>query len=122
MSKFLKSVQQKGVIHISSTKNNTILTLTDLEGNTKFWISAGVLGFKNSRKSTTYAAQTAAEHLVSKAINMGFNSVSVKMKGLGYGKESCIRALYKSRLFITEITEQTPIAHNGCRPRKKRRI
>lgn len=122
MSKFLKRVHQKGIIHIFSTKNNTIITLTDLNGNTKYWTSAGVLGFKNSRKSTTYAAQAAAEQTAQKALNMGFYSVLVKLKGLGYGKDTCIRTLSKSKLVITKIIEQTPIAHNGCRPPKKRRI
>jgi small subunit ribosomal protein S11 len=122
MSKFLKNIQQKGIIHIQSTKNNTLITLTDLQGNTKFWTSAGTLGFKNSRKSTTYAAQAAAEHLAKKALVLGFSSVILKMKGLGYGKESTVRALYKSRLIITKLIEQTPVPHNGCRPPKKRRV
>jgi small subunit ribosomal protein S11 len=122
MSKFFKKSDQKGYISISSTKNNTIITLTDLKGNTKFWTSAGVLGFKNSRKSTTYAAQAAAEQVTSKALQMGFSSVIIKIKGLGYGKESSVRALLKSRLLITKIIEQTPVSHNGCRAVKKRRV
>jgi len=122
MSKFLKKIQQKGIIYIYSTKNNTLITLTDLDGNTKFWTSAGTLGFKNSRKSTTYAAQAVAEQTALKALNMGFYSVIVKIKGLGYGKESSIRALSKSRLLITKIVEHTPLSHNGCRASKKRRI
>lgn len=122
MSKFLKKLNQKGIIYIFSTKNNTLITLTDLEGNTKFSTSAGVLGFKNSRKSTTYAAQAAAEQVALKASTMGFHSVVIKIKGLGYGKESSLRTLFKSRLLITKIIEQTPISHNGCRPSKKRRI
>jgi small subunit ribosomal protein S11 len=122
MSKFFKNIQQKGIIHVQSSKNNTIITLTDLNGNTKSWASAGTLGFKNSRKSTTYAAQAAAEQIAEKALQLGFLSVIVKIKGLGYGKESTVRTLYKTRLLITEIVEQTPIAHNGCRQKKKRRI
>ena len=122
MSKFLKKLYQKGIVHIQSTRNNTIITLTDLQGNTKFWTSTGNLGFKNSRKSTTYAAQAAAELLASKALNLGFYSISVKIKGLGYGKESSVRALYKSKLVITKISEITPIPHNGCRAPKKRRV
>lgn len=122
MSKFLKKLYQKGIIHIQSSRNNTIITLTDLQGNTKYWTSAGSIGFKNSRKSTTYSAQAAAEILASKALNLGFYSVIVKIKGLGYGKESAIRALYKSKLVITKIIEMTPIAHNGCRAPKKRRV
>jgi len=122
MSKFFKKVDQKGIIYIVSTKNNTLITLTDLQGNTKFSTSAGALGFKNSRKSTTYAAQAAAEQVALKALNMGFNSVIIKIKGLGYGKESSLRTLFKSRLLITKIMERTPISHNGCRSSKKRRI
>lgn len=122
MSKFLKKLYQKGIIHIQSSRNNTIITLTDLQGNTKYWASAGSIGFKNSRKSTTYSAQAAAENLASKALNLGFYSVIVKVKGLGYGKNNAIRALYKSKLVITKIIEMTPIAHNGCRAPKKRRI
>jgi small subunit ribosomal protein S11 len=122
MSKFLKNLQQKGIIHIQSTKNNTLITLTDLQGNTQFKTSAGTLGFKNSRKSTTYAAQAAAEELANKSLILGFSSVIIKIKGLGYGKESTIRALYKSRLIITKLIEQTPIPHNGCRSPKKRRV
>lgn len=122
MSKFLKKLYQKGIVHIQSTRNNTIITLTDLQGNTKFWTSTGNLGFKNSRKSTTYAAQAAAELLATKALNLGFYSIAVKIKGLGYGKESSVRALYKSKLVITKISEITPIPHNGCRAPKKRRV
>ena len=122
MSKFLKKVNQKGIIYILSTKNNTIITLTDLEGNSKFATSAGSLGFKNSRKSTTYAAQAAAEQVALKAFTLGFHSVEVKLKGVGYGKESSLRSLFKSRLLITKISEQTPVSHNGCRQPKKRRI
>ena len=122
MSKFLKKTNEKGIIYIQSTRNNTILTLTDLQGNTKFWSSAGNLGFKNSRKSTSYAAQAVAEISATKALNLGFNSVMIKLKGLGYGKLSAIRALSKSKLIIEKIIELTPIAHNGCRPPKKRRV
>lgn len=122
MSKFLKTINEKGIIHIQSTRNNTILTLTDLQGNTKFWSSAGNLGFKNSRKSTSYAAQAVAETLAAKALNLGFTSIIIKMKGLGYGKLSAIRAFSKSKLNIEKIIELTSIAHNGCRPPKKRRV
>ena len=122
MSKFLKKLYQKGIIHIQSTGNNTILTLTDLKGNTKFWTSAGSVGFKNARKSSTYAAQTAAETLAQRALTLGFFSVMVKLRGLGYGKDTCVRTLYKSKLVVSQIIETTPIPHNGCRPPKKRRI
>jgi small subunit ribosomal protein S11 len=120
--KFLKQTQQKGIIHIQSTRNNTIITLTDLLGNSKCWTSAGSIGYRNTRKATKYAAQAAAEYLASKAINLGFSSVVVKIKGLGYGKDSSVRALYKSNLNITKIIEITPIPHNGCRAPKKRRM
>nr|AST08669.1 30S ribosomal protein S11 [Chlorella heliozoae] len=122
MSKFLKKSNEKGIIHIQSTRNNTILTLTDLEGKTKFWSSAGNLGFKNSRKSTSYAAQAVAEFIATKAFSLGIDSVVLKIKGLGYGKLTAIRALAKSRLNVTQIVERTPVAHNGCRPPKKRRV
>lgn len=122
MSKFLKKSNEKGIIHIQSTRNNTVLTLTDLKGNTKFWSSAGNIGFKNSRKSTSYAAQAVAELIATKALNLGFDSVILKIKGLGYGKLTAIRALYKSKLSVTQIIERTPIAHNGCRLPKKRRV
>lgn len=122
MSKFLKKKNQRGIIHILSTQNNTIISLTDLAGNVKIGLSTGVLGFKNSRKSTTYAAQAIAEEIAEKALHLGFSSSIIKIKGLGFGKDSCIRALYKSQLIITQIIEQTPVAHNGCRAPKKRRI
>jgi small subunit ribosomal protein S11 len=122
MSKFLKKANEKGIINIQSTRNNTILTLTDLKGNTKFWSSAGNLGFKNSRKSTSYAAQAVAELVATKALNLGFDSIIIKMKGLGYGKLAAIRVLGKSKLSVEKIVELTPIAHNGCRPQKKRRV
>lgn len=122
MSKFLKKSNEKGIIHIQSTGNNTIITLTDLKGNPKFWSSAGNIGFKNSRKSTNYAAQAVAEIIATKALNLGFDSVIVKIKGLGYGKLPAIRTLYKSKLNVTRIIETTPIAHNGCRQPKKRRV
>lgn len=122
MSKFLKKSNEKGIIHIQSTQNNTICTLTDLEGNTKFWSSAGNIGFKNSRKSTSYAAQAVAEYVAAKALNLGFNTVVLKIKGLGYGKLTAIRAIHKSKLNITKICELTPVPHNGCRAPKKRRI
>jgi small subunit ribosomal protein S11 len=122
MSKFLKKSNQKGILYIYSTKNNTLITLTDEDGNAKFCTSAGALGFKNSRKSTTYAAQAAAEQVALKAITLGFYSVIIKLKGLGYGKESSLRTVFKSRLLVTKIVEQTPTSHNGCRVSKKRRI
>ena len=122
MSQFLKKFNEKGIVHIQSTRNNTIITLTDLQGNTKFRSSAGNIGFKNSRKSTKYAAQAVAEKVAIKALQLGFDSLVLKVQGLGYGKLTAIRALSKSKLIITQIIERTPIAHNGCRPPKKRRV
>ena len=103
MSKFLKKSHEKGIIHIQSTSNNTIITLTDIKGNTQFWSSAGNIGFKNSRKSTSYAAQAVAELVATKALNLGFDSVVLKIKGLGRGKLTAIRALYKSKLVVTQV-------------------
>lgn len=122
MSQFLKQSIEKGIVHIQSTSNNTIITLTDLQGHTKFWASGGNIGFKNSRKSTKYAAQAVAEKVALKAFQLGFDSVILKVQGLGYGKLTAIRAFSKSRLSVTQIIERTPLAHNGCRPPKKRRI
>ena len=121
MSQFLKKANEKGIISIQCTQTNTIITLTDEKGNTKFWSSGGNLGFKNARKSTPYAAQAVAELVATKAVQLGFHSVIVQIKGLGYGKIQAVKALSKSRLNITKISERTPVAHNGCRPPKKRR-
>lgn len=122
MSQFLKKHQEKGIIHIQNTRSNTIITLTNLQGQTKFWSSAGNLGFKNSRKSTKYAAQIVAEKVAMKALQLGFDSVILKVQGLGYGKLPTIRAFSKSKLKVTKIFERTPRAHNGCRPPKQRRV
>lgn len=119
---FLKKSRQIGVIHIQSTRNNTLITLTDSQGNTKYWTSAGSIGFKNSRKSTKYAAQAAAEKIISTAFKFKFFSVIIKMKGLGRGKQKSVRVLCKSGLKILKIEDRTPIPHNGCRPPKKRRV
>lgn len=122
MSKFLKKPQEKASIYITSTKNNTLITLTSAPGKTHFWASAGSVGFKNSRKSTSYAAQAAAETVAAKALNLGFSSFTIYLKGLGYGKDSCVRVFSKAGLLITQIIETTPVVHNGCRPPRKRRI
>ena len=114
--------KNQGRIYIKSTRNNTIITLSDLQGNVKYWSSAGHVGFKNSRKSTNYAAQAVAEKVAIKALDLGFQSILLNIQGLGYGKLPAIRALSKSKLNILKIHELTPIAHNGCRPSKKRRI
>lgn len=122
MSKYLKKIYQQGIIHITSTKNNTLITLTDMHGNVQYFASTGTLGFKNSRKSTPYAAQAVAEQVAAKATHLGFTSVILKLRGLGYGKESSLRSFLKSNLTLVQIVEATPVAHNGCRPLKKRRI
>jgi small subunit ribosomal protein S11 len=122
ISDVLKKKKQVGIFYIQSTQNNTIITLTDINGNTICWVSSGSIGFKNSRKSTAYAAQAATEKLVLNALLLGFVSVRIIMNGPGYGKQSAVRAIYKSGLQVTKITDRTPIPHNGCRLVKKRRV
>jgi small subunit ribosomal protein S11 len=111
-----------GVVHIQSTFNNTIVTITDGIGNTVAWSSAGVLGFKGSRKSTPFAAQIAAEDAAKKAIEAGMKNVEVYIKGPGPGRESALRALQNTGFNVTSIKDVTPIPHNGCRPPKRRRV
>ncbi|MBQ9429724.1 MAG: 30S ribosomal protein S11 [Clostridia bacterium] len=113
---------EKGAAHIQSTFNNTIITITDTDGNAVSWASAGELGFKGSRKSTPYAAQTAAEQAGKIAVDHGMKTVEVYVKGPGSGRESAIRALQTVGLDITLIKDVTPIPHNGCRPPKRRRV
>lgn len=111
-----------GAAHIQSTFNNTIITITDMEGNTVSWASAGELGFKGSRKSTPFAAQMAAETAAKLAMEHGMKTVEVYVKGPGSGREAAIRALQATGLDITLIRDVTPIPHNGCRPPKRRRV
>ncbi len=111
-----------GVVHIHSTFNNTIVTITDKAGNTIAWSSAGGQGFKGSRKSTPFAAQLAAQDAVSKAMEHGMKSVEVYVKGPGSGRESALRALQAAGFVITLIKDVTPVPHNGCRPPKRRRV
>ena len=111
-----------GVVHIQATFNNTIVTITDVNGNTVSWSSAGVKGFKGSRKSTPFAAQLVAEDAARKAMDNGMKSVGVFVKGPGAGRESALRAIANSGLKITQIRDVTPIPHNGCRPPKRRRV
>ena len=111
-----------GAAHIQSTFNNTIITITDTEGNTVSWASAGELGFKGSRKSTAFAAQMAAETAAKIAVDNGMKTVEVYVKGPGQGRESAIRALQTQGLEITVIRDVTPVPHNGCRPPKIRRV
>ena len=111
-----------GVVHIQSTFNNTIVTITDGGGNVVSWSSAGVQGFKGSRKSTPFAAQLAAEDAAKKAMEHGMRSVEVYVKGPGPGRESALRSLQAAGFNVTMIKDVTPIPHNGCRPPKKRRV
>jgi len=113
---------EKGQAHIQSTFNNTIVTLTDTQGNTLSWASAGELGFRGSRKSTPFAAQSAAETAAKAAMEHGLKSVEVFVKGPGAGREAAIRALQSAGLDVTMIKDVTPIPHNGCRPPKRRRV
>jgi len=111
-----------GVVYIHATFNNTIVTITDPQGNTLCWGSAGAANFKGSRKGTPFAAQLAAEGAVKKAAEYGLKKVEVKITGPGGGRETAIRSLSANGLEVTSITDVTPIAHNGCRPPKKRRV
>ncbi len=111
-----------GQVHIRATFNNTIVTVTDTEGNAISWASAGELGFKGSRKSTPFAAQSASETAAKAAIEQGLKSVEVYVRGPGAGRESAIRALETLGLQITMIKDVTPVPHNGCRPPKRRRV
>jgi small subunit ribosomal protein S11 len=111
-----------GQVHIAATFNNTIVTVTDTQGNTVAWGSAGSAGFKGSRKSTPFAARLAAEQAIKAAMSMGLQEVSVFVKGPGPGRESAIRAVQSLGLKVNSITDMTPVPHNGCRPPKKRRV
>ena len=111
-----------GVAHVNASFNNTMITITDAQGNAISWSSAGTQGFKGSRKSTPYAAQVAAEDAGKKAMEHGMRSLEVEVKGPGAGRESALRALQAVGFSITTIRDVTPIPHNGCRPRKRRRV
>lgn len=113
---------QNGIAHIQSTFNNTIVTITDMSGNTIAWASAGTEGFKGSRKSTPFAAQMAAEAAAKKAMEHGLQNIEVQIKGPGSGREAALRALQVAGLNIVVIKDVTPIPHNGCRPPKRRRV
>jgi len=119
----MKSMNQfHAIAHIQSTLSNTIITITDFEGNVKTWCSSGTAGFKGSRRSTNYAAQAAGDKAARMALQLGIKTIQIKMKGLGYGKESCIRGLILGGLVVTHIFDITAVPHNGCRASKKRRI
>ena len=111
-----------GVAHVNASFNNTKITITDVQGNTISWSSAGGMGFKGSRKSTPYAAQLAAEDAGKKAIEHGMKTLDVQVRGPGTGRESALRALQAVGFNISSIRDVTPIPHNGCRPRKRRRV
>ena len=111
-----------GVAHVNASFNNTKITITDAQGNTISWSSAGSQGFKGSRKSTPYAAQIAAEDAGRKAMEHGMKTLEIQVKGPGSGRESALRALQAVGFSITSIRDVTPIPHNGCRPRKRRRV
>jgi small subunit ribosomal protein S11 len=111
-----------GIAHVNASFNNTIITIADVQGNTIVWSSSGLMGFKGSRKSTPYAAQVAAEDAGRKALEHGVRTLEVEVKGPGAGRESALRALQSVGFSITSIRDVTPIPHNGCRPRKRRRV
>ena len=113
---------EKGQVHIRSSFNNTMVTVTDMQGNALSWASSGGLGFRGSRKSTPFAAQTAAETAAKAAMEHGLKSVEVYVKGPGSGREAAIRALQAAGLEVSMIKDVTPIPHNGCRPPKRRRV
>lgn len=113
---------ERGTVHIQSTFNNTIVTIADMQGNAVSWASAGEMGFRGSRKSTPFAAQTAAETAAKAAMEHGMKTVEVYVKGPGSGRESAIRALETVGLQVTLIKDVSPIPHNGCRPPKRRRV
>jgi len=112
----------EGLVFVYSTFNNTIVTITDKQGNVVSWCSSGVLGFKGSRKSTPFAAQNAVTEAVKKATDIGMRKVEVRVKGPGPGRESALRALINSGLDVSKISDVTPVPHNGCKPPKRRRV
>ncbi len=120
--KKMKIQVSSGVAHIQATFNNTIVTISDKQGNALWWSSTGSVGFSGSKKATPFAAQVAAEAAAKKALSMGVKEVEVYIKGPGSGRESAIRALQAAGLTITLIRDVTPVPHNGCRPPKRRRV
>ena len=122
IKKKIKKNISTGVVHIQSTFNNTIITITDAMGNAVAWSSAGIQGFKGSRKSTPFAAQLAAQDAAKKAQEHGMKTLEVEVKGPGSGRESALRALQATGFTITSIRDVSPIPHNGCRPPKRRRV
>lgn len=119
--KILKGITA-GLVHVKATFNNTIITITDKQGNVIVWASPGVVGFSGSKKSTPFAAQVAAAHAAKQAKDLGLQTVEIMVMGPGSGRESAIRAVQAAGLNVTSIRDVTPMPHNGCRPRKKRRV
>lgn len=125
MAKTRKKVKRnvaKGIVHVKATFNNTLVTITDMNGETLCWDSAGTVGFKGARKSTPFAAQRAAEQCAGKARKMGLSEVEVRVSGPGSGRESAVTALQAAGMRISSIEDVTPLPHNGCRPAKRRRV
>jgi small subunit ribosomal protein S11 len=120
--KKLKKVDVAGIAHIKSSFNNTLITITDLNGNVVAWASPGTMGFKGSRKSTPYAAQQAADRCAREVMEMGMRKVEAWIKGPGAGREAAIRSLRAAGLEVTAVKDNTPIPHNGCRQKKRRRV
>lgn len=121
-TKQLKKIPEQGKVFITATFNNTLVTLTDVKGNTLYWGSSGLVGFKGARKATPYAATTAVEAVARKAFDQGMKNVEVYIKGPGAGRDAALRALKAVGLSISLIADVTPIPHNGVRPKKKRRV
>ncbi|MBF0236208.1 MAG: 30S ribosomal protein S11 [SAR324 cluster bacterium] len=117
-----KKVVEHGIVHIQASFNNTIVSITDVQGNVVAWASSGLHGFKGSRKSTPYAAKVAAESATQKAKEFGMKEVQIQIKGPGAGRESALRAIAAEGIKVTSIRDVTPVPHNGCRPPKQRRI
>ena len=122
IKKKLKRNVARGIVHVKATFNNTHITITSQNGETISWGAAGIVGFKGTRKSTPYAAQRAAEHAATAAMRQGVREVEVLVKGVGSGRESAVRALANAGLRVVSITDVTPLPHNGCRARKRRRV
>ena len=120
--KKIKRTVYKAIVNVKATFNNTIIMISDVNGDARCWDSAGTMGYKGSRKSTPFAAQRAAERCAEKVMKMGVREVEVRVKGPGSGREGAIRALQAAGLKIRAIEDRTPLPHNGCRPRKKRRV
>lgn len=112
----------RGIVHIRATSNNTIVTITDMNGETICWDSAGTIGFKGARKSTPFAATRAAEQAANKARKMGMSEVEIRIRGSGAGRESAVNGLTAAGLRVTAVEDHTPVPHNGCRPKKRRRV